>query len=297
MYPFHFHYEKASSIKEAIEMFGSKKDVSSYMAGGTDLLVQIKKGKKRPEFVIDLKGIKEMDGILLNEDSIIIGALTSIRSIECNSIIKENIPLLCQAAGRLGSIQVRNKATVGGNICNASPAADTASPLLALDAKAVIHGDSGSKEVELKDFFCGPGLTILKDGEILTHLIIPKRSDFQGFIYYKLSTRRAMDLSFVGVAILIEIDKTYHINKARISLSAVAPTPIRAYSAERILEGEILDERLARESSELASKVSQPISDLRASAEYRREMVRELCFHGLIFSYNMAKESLQEGQK
>lgn len=287
-----FEYERASSIKEAIEMFNSKKDRAAYMAGGTDLLVQIKKGKKRPEFVIDLKGIKEMNGILLNDDSIVIGALTSIRTLECSSIIKENIPLLSQGAEKLGSIQVRNKATVGGNLCNASPAADTAAPLLALDATAIIHGDSGSRKIGLKDFFCGPGLTIIKNGEILTHLVIPKSSGYQGFLYYKLSTRRAMDLSFVGVAILLEIDKTYRIHKARISLSAVAPTPIRIPSAERILEGEILNDRLARESSELASQTSQPISDLRASAEYRRQMVRELCYHGLIFAYNKAKESI-----
>lgn len=295
MYP--FHYEKASSINEAIDIFSAKKDRSAYMAGGTDLLIQIKKGKKRPEFVIDLKGIKEMDGILLDGDSIIIGALTPIRTIECSPIIKENIPLLAQGAEKLGSIQVRNKATIGGNLCNASPAADTASPLLALDAKAVIHGSLGSKEVDIKDFFCGPGLTILNDGEILRHLVIPKGSNFQGFIYYKLSTRRAMDLSFVGVSVLLEIDEIYRINKARIALSAVAPTPFRALSAERILEGEILSERLARESSELASRSSEPITDLRASSEYRREIVKELCYQGLIFAYNKAKESMQEIQR
>lgn len=290
---FPFNYERALSIKDAIEMFNTRKDRSSYMAGGTDLLVQIKQGKKRPEFVIDLKGIKEMDGISVKNEEIIIGSLTSIRSIEYSPIIKERIPLLRQAAEKLGSVQIRNKATLGGNICNASPAADTASPLLALDTKAIIYGDSDFREIDLNEFFLGPGETILKNGEILSSLKIPANSSFQGYIYYKLSTRKAMDLSFIGVAILLEIDEKKIIRKARISLSAVSPTPIRSFSAEKILEGEILNEKIARESSEVSSRDCRPITDLRATAEYRRQMVRELCYQGLIFSYDMAKRSLE----
>jgi carbon-monoxide dehydrogenase medium subunit len=288
-----FNYEKASSIKEAMEMFSAKKGKSSYMAGGTDLLVQMKQGRRRPEFVIDLKGIKGMDEILIKDNEIIIGALTSIRTIECSSELKKKVPLLSEAAAKLGSIQVRNKATIGGNLCNASPSADTASPLLALDAKAEIYGYSGSRLIDLQNFFLGPGLTSLQEGEILTHLKIPISSNSQGFVYYKLSTRKAMDLSFVGVAVLLELESTFRIKKARIALSAVAPTPIRALSAEKILEGQLLSDTLAREASELACQASKPISDLRASEEYRKEMVRELCYQGILFANNRAQKSME----
>jgi len=283
-----FDYRKVYSLKEALDAASAAKGASVFMAGGTDLLVQIKEGKKRLQAVIDLKGIPEMDGVMITGDECTIGALTSIRTLETSPLVSEKAPLLAQAAARLGSIQVRHRATIGGNLCNASPSADTAPALLALDAQAEIFGKTGARVIELEKFFLGPGKTVLGDGELLTGLKIPLTRHRQGSVYYKLSTRKAMDLAFVGVAVLLELDGNDKISKARIALGAVAPTPVRVLPAEKLLESIRLNPEAARESAELAARSCEPITDHRASAEYRREMVRELCQRGLLAAYRLA---------
>jgi carbon-monoxide dehydrogenase medium subunit len=284
-----FDYQKVYSLQEALDAASASRGGSAFMAGGTDLLVQIKEGKKRPKSIIDVKGISEMDGVVITGDECSIGALTSIRILERSLSLSEKVPLLAQAAAKLGSIQIRHRATIGGNLCNASPSADTASALLALDAQVEIYGKTGTRVIDLDKFFLGPGATVLGDGEILTRLKIPLTRKRRGSVYYKLSTRKAMDLAFVGVAVLLELDGGDRISKARIALAAVDPTPIRVPSVEKQLEGRMLSFDAARESAELAARSCKPISDLRASAEYRREMVRELCQQGLLAAYRQAK--------
>jgi len=284
-----FTYKKVYSLQEAFEAVSASKGTSVFMAGGTDILVRIKEGKIKPQCVIDVKGIHEMDGLSLSGDEFYVGALTRIRTLETSPSVLEKVPLLAQAAAKLGSVQVRHRATLGGNLCNASPSADTAPALLVLEAKASIYGKTGAKIIDLDRFFLGPGETVLGEGEILTGLKIPLTRTQKGSIYYKLSTRRAMDLAFVGVAVYLELDEDNRISKARIALGAVAPTPIRVVSAEKLLEGRALSLEAARESAELAAKSCKPISDVRASAEYRREMVRELCQQGLLTAYQQAR--------
>jgi len=290
-----FDYQKVYSLQDALDAASASKGGSVFMAGGTDLLVQIKEGKIRPQCVIDVKGVHEIDGLAISGDEFSIGALTCIRTLETSPSALEKIPLLAQAAAKLGSVQVRHRATIGGNLCNASPSAETAPALLALDAQAEICGKTGTRLVELGKFFLGPGATVLGDGEMLTRLKIPLTRNRQGSVYYKVSARKAMDLAFVGVAVLLELDGDDRISKARIALGAVAPTPIRVPSAEKLLEGRVLSLEAARESAELAAQSCKPISDLRASAEYRREMVRELCQKGLFATYHQAK-GLTEGK-
>jgi carbon-monoxide dehydrogenase medium subunit len=275
-------------LKEALDAASASKGTSCFMAGGTDLLVQIKEGKIRPKCVIDLKGIQEIDGLGVSKDEFSIGALTSIRTLERSPSALEKVPLLAQAAAQLGSVQVRKRATIGGNLCNASPSAETAPALLVLDAQAMICGRTGTRVIDLADFFLGPGETVLTDGEMLTGLKIPLTSSRRGSVYYKLSTRKAMDLAIVGVSVLLELVGD-RISKARIAVGAVAPTPIRLTSAEKLLEGRTFSLEMARESAELAAQSCRPISDHRASAGYRREMVRELCQRGLLASYGQAK--------
>ena len=252
-------------------------------------MVQIKEGKIQPQCIIDVKGIHEMDGLAISGDDFSIGALTSIRTLETSLPVSEKVPLLAQAAAKLGSVQIRHRATIGGNLCNASPSADTAPALLALEAQAEIFGKTGPRVMDLQKFFLGPGTTVLGDGEILTRLKIPLTRKRNGSVYYKLSTRKAMDLAFVGVAVLLELNGSDRISKARIALAAVDPTPIRVPFAEKLLEGIRLTPEAARESAERAARSCKPISDLRASAEYRREMVRELCQQGLLAAYRQAK--------
>jgi len=284
-----FDYQKVYRLQEALDAASASKGASAFLAGGTDLLVQIKEGKKQPRCVIDVKGVHEMAGLTLSGDELSIGALTCIRTLETSLSVSEKAPLLAQAAAKLGSIQIRHRATIGGNLCNASPSADTASALLALDAQVEIYGKTGTRVIDLDKFFLGPGATVLGDGEILTRLKIPLTRKRRGSVYYKLSTRKAMDLAFVGVAVLLELDGGDRISKARIALAAVDPTPIRVPSVEKQLEGRMLSFDAARESAELAARSCEPISDHRASAEYRREMVRELCQQGLLAAYRQAK--------
>jgi CO/xanthine dehydrogenase FAD-binding subunit len=284
-----FDYQKVYSLQEALDAASASKGASAFLAGGTDLLVQIKEGRKQPRCVIDVKGVYEMAGLTLSGDELSIGALTCIRTLETSLSVSEKAPLLAQAAAKLGSMQIRHRATIGGNLCNASPSADTASALLALDAQVEIYGKTGTRVIDLDKFFLGPGATVLGDGEILTRLKIPLTRKRRGSVYYKLSTRKAMDLAFVGVAVLLELDGGDRISKARIALAAVDPTPIRVPSVEKQLEGRMLSFDAARESAELAARSCKPISDLRASAEYRREMVRELCQQGLLAAYRQAK--------
>jgi carbon-monoxide dehydrogenase medium subunit len=284
-----FEYQKVYSLQEALDAASASKGASAFLAGGTDLLVQIKERKRQPRRVIDVKGIQEVDGLILSRDELSIGALTSIRTLETSPSLLEKAPLLAQAAAKLGSVQIRHRATIGGNLCNASPSADMVPALLALEAQAEICGKAGLRVVDLDKFFLGPGATVLGDQEILARVRIPLTRKRRGSVYYKLSTRNAMDLAFVGVAVLLELDGGDRISKARIALGAVAPKPLRTVSAEKRLEGRMLSLEAARESGELAARSCNPISDLRASAEYRREMVRELCQQGLLAAYRQAK--------
>ena len=290
-----FEYQRVSNLREALEAVSDSGGASVFMAGGTDVLVKIKKGGLRPLRVIDMKGIPGMEGFSLSQTRFSIGALTTIRTLETSPEVMQKLPLLAQAAGKLGSVQVRNKATLGGNLCNAAPSAETAPALLALDACAEIYGREGSRVVDLREFFTGPGSTILKEGEILTSLKIPLNGQTrQGALYYKLANRKAMDIAFVGVAVLLELDKRDRISKARIALGAVAPTPMRAESAEKVLEGKILDDEAVLTSAALAAKSCSPISDLRATAEYRRAMVNRLCQRGLLEAYSQAKSQKRD---
>ncbi|MFC1891341.1 FAD binding domain-containing protein [Thermodesulfobacteriota bacterium] len=282
-----FEYRKANSLQDALKLVSVSKD-SVFMAGGTDLLVQIKEKLIRPKEVIDLKCIPGISGIEVTEEEISIGALTTIRDLEKSQDICNRIPILSRAASRLGSVQVRNKATIGGNLCNAAPSAETAPALLALEAKAEIYGSNGIRIVDMNEFFMGPGVTALEDGEVLTKLKVPLFQEPFGSVYYSLSTRKAMDIAFVGVAVIVILGEDSSINRARIALGSVSPTPIRAQAAENILEGVAMDSNKAMEAAELAAQACNPITDLRASAEYRREMVKSLCYRGLIKAYEDA---------
>ena len=289
----HFDYHKAVNLEEACEALTDSKGPAVLLAGGTDLMLKLKEGKLRPARVIDLKGIQGMDRVSVSENELSIGALVTMRTLETSAPVLTKAPLLAQAAAQVGSVQVRYRATLGGNLCNAAPSTETAPALLALDAKAEIHGKSGTRIVELVDFFLGPGATILKEDEVLTALKIPLNENQQGAVYYKLSARKAMDIAFVGVAVLLEVDRKGSILKARIALGAVAPTPIRAVAAEMVLEGKRLDAALAEESSRLAAQACRPISDIRASAEYRRQMTSQLCRRGLFAAYHQVTSQKQ----
>ncbi|HUT69870.1 MAG TPA: xanthine dehydrogenase family protein subunit M [Desulfatiglandales bacterium] len=275
-----FYYMKPSNLADAISAHREHENAFLF-AGGTDLLVGMKNDFLRPQCIIDLKNIANIKSFEYHEGWKF-GALTTIRDIEVSETLKQRMPFLCQAASCMGSIQIRNRATIGGNLCNASPAADMSTMFLAMDSKVKIISADNERVVELDKFFTGPNSTILNRGEVLTEIIVSKDTEqFKG-IYMKFGPRKAMDIGIVNIAVLLDADfKSGSCKEIRIALGAVAPTVIRARKAEDFLNGNILSADLMSKTAEMASSESDPISDFRASADYRKELVKNLVVRGI----------------
>jgi carbon-monoxide dehydrogenase medium subunit len=267
-----------NSLEEASRLVKENGPGGRFLAGGTDLVIAIKEKGLIPRYIVDLKRVPGLAAIRENPDgSITIGALTTMRAIEISPVIRDRFPFLAQSAAEVGSIQIRNRATVGGNMANATPSADVAPSLIAINATAQIMGASGPRTLPLEDFFRGPGQTVMSPEEILTEITIPRTSPRLVGEYIKFSPRDMMDLAYVGVAVAYVIgEKEQRCEGVRIVLGAVAPTPMRARAAEAILEQQIITEELAARAGDEAAKECKPISDVRSSAEYRREMVRAM---------------------
>jgi carbon-monoxide dehydrogenase medium subunit len=269
-----FEYSSPKSLDEASQLLLEQGKEAKLMAGGTDLLVSMKNGGIRPRCVVDLKRIPGIEKIGWNErGQLEIGALATVHEIERSSLIREKFSPLAEAASVLGSLQIRNKATIGGNLCHASPAADLAPPLIALEAKVHLFSREGERSVELENFFLGPGTATLRPGEILTRIEIPPMAPHSDGSYLKFALRKEMALAVVSVATVLTLNPVDAVcQKARICLGAVAPTPIRAKEAEKVLEGNRIGEDLIQRASDLAAEASKPITDIRGSVWYRTRM-------------------------
>lgn len=275
-----FEYLAPNSLREAVEILIRHGGAAQAIAGGTDLLRKMKLGQAAPSVVVSLRRIPELRGLRLN-GRLTLGALTSAEEIRASPLIREHAPALAAAAGTMASVQIRNLATVGGNLCTAAPSADLAPILIALQAEARLVGPQGERCVPLDQFFTGPGQTVLKPGELLASLAVPLPAPRS--LYRKHSPRPHMDIAVVGVALALEgyDPRTRRCRQARVVLGAVAPTPRRARSAERELaDGPLTPERIERAAGWAADE-AQPIDDVRASAWYRRRMVAVLTRQGL----------------
>ncbi len=265
------NYYKPKSLNEALKLLNELKE-AKVIAGGTDLIVDIKTRRiKPPKNLIDISEISELKYIEENENSIKIGAAATLQEILESKIINDNIPVLAEAINNMGSWHLRNIATIGGNLCNASPAADTAPPLLILNANVKLRSIENERIIPLIKFFHGPRLTELKPNEIMTEIIIPKPPEKCGMKFLKLGRRNAHTLSIVAVATLVKVEND-KFSDVRISLNAVAPTPIRAFKTERALIGMQVDIKTIENKVKRVAEEINPITDVRASAEYRREM-------------------------
>jgi carbon-monoxide dehydrogenase medium subunit len=274
-----FAYLTPKSLDEAISLLEAHGERARYMAGGTDLLVKIKEGKAAPDYVVSLKRIPLLDRILFDERAgeLRIGALVTHRMLERSAVIRWHFPIIHDAVSNIGSVQIRNVATIGGNLVNAVPSADGAIPLVTLDARVVLRGPKGQREVELLHFFAGPGQTILERGEILAEILLPPLLPRTGSAYIKFGRREAMELPILGVGVLLSLDDERRVcRKARIGLGVAAPTPMRAAEAERFLEGRVVDEATLAEAGRIAAEESRVRDSIRGVAWYRREMVRVL---------------------
>jgi CO/xanthine dehydrogenase FAD-binding subunit len=270
-----FDYLTPKTIDEALSLLSQYKD-AKLIAGGTDLIPQLKQRSiKLPAYIIDLKSITGLDYIKYDKaKGLAIGALATIKSVIDSAVIREKFSVLSQAAGNMASPQVRNRGTIAGNLCNAVPSADTAPTLLVLEARLKLAGIKGERIVNIADFFTGPNQTVIKD-EILIEIQVPTPPPGNKGVFLKLGPRKAMDLAIVGVAVLVVADKG-KFRDVRIALESVAPTPIRAKKAEAVLKGQNFDDKLIKKAADVAATEARPIDDHRASAEYRREMVKVL---------------------
>ena len=267
-----FQYLAPARLDEALALLSPE---AVPLAGGTDLFLRMERRHTQPAAVVDLKRIPGMDGIEVLDGGLRIGALTLMETLATSPPIQKGYDALAQAARVVGSVQTRNRATIGGNLANASPAADTATPLMALGASVEAADVNGTREIPVERLFLGPGRTALRDGEILTAVRLPALPARAGNSFQRC-VRTAMDIAVVNCAAFVRLDEDGLIGEARIALGAVGPTPLRAASAESRLVGRRPSPDLAAEAAEAAADDAQPIDDVRAGADYRTEMVRVL---------------------
>jgi carbon-monoxide dehydrogenase medium subunit len=271
-----FELAVPGSVDECLQILAKRGPDTKVVAGGTDLLPQLKNGVLKPGWVVDLSAVAELRTISDAPDGRLrIGASVTARELELDARVRSRFPALAESAAMVGSVQVRNLATLGGNLCNAAPSADMAPPLLALDAEAVIAGPSGQRRVPMASFFLGVRRTVLAPGELLLEIVVPAQGAHSGGNYLRHTPRRELDIAVVGVASQITLAGG-KCTAARIALAAVAPVPLRATDAEQALVGQPLTPQQIERAADLASGAARPIDDHRGSIEFRNHLVRVL---------------------
>ncbi len=270
-----FELALPENLDDCLRLLAQRGAETKLLAGGTDLLPQMKNSVVMPKRVIDLSGVARVKILECDAKGLRIGAAVPARQVEQDPRVRNGYPAVAESAALLGSVQVRNLATVGGNICNAAPSADMAPPLVALEAQAVIAGPKGERRVPLSDFFTGVRKTVVGPDELLVEIFIPTPGPHSGGCYIRHTPRRELDIAVVGVASQLTMANGV-CAKARVSPAAVAPTPVRATAAEAALEGKPLTPELIERAADLAGQAAKPISDQRGSADFRRHLVRIL---------------------
>jgi carbon-monoxide dehydrogenase medium subunit len=272
--PFEVH--QPDSVAEAVRLAGTLPSDARFLAGGTDLIIQINRKRSNPLHLIALDRIAALHGIEIGDRHIRLGALTTHKMIERHPAFAGPYAALAEAARVVGGHQIRNVGTIGGNVANASPAADLLPALLALNADVVLIGSEGSRQVPLSRFLRGPGITDRADDELLVQVVIDRPSPKVATAFLKAGRRRAMEISVVCAAALLERDEAGNCRTVRIALGAVGPVASRAVEAEEILQGQPPTQAALREAGRRAAFACTPISDVRASADYRRMLVEAL---------------------
>ncbi len=270
-----FELALPESLDDCLRLLAQPGPETKLLAGGTDLLPQMKNGVVTPKRVIDLSGVARVKILECDAKGLRIGSAVPARQVEQDARVRDTYTAVAESAALLGSVQVRNLASVGGNICNAAPSADMAPPLIAMEAQAVIAGPKGERRVPLSDFFTGVRKTVVGPDELLVEIFVPAPGPHSGGCYIRHTPRRELDIAVVGVSSQVTIANGV-CAKARIALAAVAPTPVRATAAEAALEGKPLTPELIERAADLAGQAAKPISDQRGSADFRRHLVRVL---------------------
>ena len=286
-----FEYLEARTLRQAITLLQRHGDKARIVAGGTDFLVRWRQGLWSPEYVVNIQRVRGLDRVGYSpRNGLRLGALVTVQSLEQHPEVRRHYPALAAAAASFAGVQVRNLATVGGNICNASPSGDILPALLAFDARCRIAGPDGDRWVPLDEVFTGPGRTVLAPTEVLVEVRVPPPAPNTGSLYIKHSPRSSMDIATVGVASVVSLDRRSRVcREARIALGAVAPTPLRAYSAEDVLRGHRLDPQIIEAAALEAKAGVSPIDDIRGTAHHRSDMTAVLTGRTLEWAVQIAQ--------
>ena len=287
MYLPDFDYYAPDSLAEACEALDRYSSKAKILSGGTDVLSKVKSGLLVPEVLISLKKLEELKKIeYVAEKGVVIGARATHNDLVNSTILNDKYLSVSEAAHHMASNQIRNIGTVGGNLCNAVPSADLPPILIALGATIKLVGSNGERMMLLEDFFTGPMKTVIAHNEILTEIVIPDQPS-TGSNYIKFGLRRSGALAVVGIAVAVTVNGET-MTEARIAIGAAAPTPMRARETEDFLRGKTISDELLAEAGVIASNESKPISDIRGSAEYRRDLVR-------VFTKRALHKAINEG--
>lgn len=269
-------YEKAKSIDHAISLL-KENEKARPLAGGTDVLIRLREGKKSFQHLVDIHDLKELEQRRIREDGTLrIGSGVTFTQAIQSDLVNRQIPILAEAAATVGGPQVRNVATIGGNICNGVTSADSAPALMCLNAILQLEGPSGKRLVHISDFYLGPGKVDLKQDEILTAFLI-RAEEFEetAGTYTKYAMRNAMDIATIGCAALCRLDGN-HLDDLRLSFGVAAPTPIRCESTEKAVKGQTISQTLIRDIENLVQNDVTPRTSWRATQEFRRQIIKEL---------------------
>ena len=286
--PIQFEYHAPKSLDEAVELLEKYGEDAHVLAGGTDLIPHMKQRKVEAKHVVNIKGIPELACIKETPDGIYIGALTKLRAIELSPLINEKTPLLSEAARSVGSIQIRNLGTIGGNICNASPSADMATPLMAMDAKAHVYSKDGAKEYPITEFFHGRSEVMLERGELVTGFTVPLLPEGAGSAFEKIGWT-TMDIATVNVAAVVTL-KDGKIDHCSIALGACSPAPIRVALAEEALKGKEPNAEAMDKAVEFVAACVEPRERWRrAPPEYRRRTSQALAMDAVARAVEAAR--------
>lgn len=287
-----FDYAAPTTLAEAVDLLKQHNGSARLLAGGTDLIDQIRMGRFAPDIVVDIKKIDELKRLEVSSEGVTLGAAVPCYQIYGNQEICKNYSALADATRIIGGAQIQSRASVGGNLCNSGPAADSTPALIALGATAVIAGPEGTREVAVEDFCTGPGRNVLQSGEVLVALKLPTAAANSGSHYLRFIPRNEMDIAVVGAAASVVLDDSgQNFVSARIGVGAVAPTPLYAEEASKLLAGRPVDESTISEACEAARKIATPIDDMRGTVEFRLHLTGVLTRRALEKAIERARQS------
>ena len=288
-----FDYYTPATVAEAVELLSTKGDGGKVLAGGTDLMPQMKERGRHPKYIVSIKNIEELRSVSYSaSDGLTVGAGMRMTALQREASVKSNYDVIVQGAELIGSLQTQNLATIGGNVCNAAPSADAVPAFVILDAQAMIAGPNGSRTVPLTEVITGPGMTSLAPNEMLTSLSVASPLPRSAGAYLRHVPRKELDIAVAGVGVYIQLDEAKErVTHARVCLASVAPIPMRAEQAEAALMGQAVTPELIEQAGQVAAGESRPISDQRGSAAFRRQLVKALTVKTLTDAVNRIKSS------